>query len=615
MNFVFIMTDTQTKDMVGAYGLPQADTPNLDRLAAEGIRFERAYTACPLCTPARGAIFSGLHPQINGAWCNNIAPGRHVALMGEIFRHHGYRAAYTGKWHLDGTAYFGDGVPGGGFEGDWWYDGKRYAEDIGPEMFGAYRACKTADELREAGFDEEHIWGHRVADRAVDFLEKAIDYEKRTSYKYSDATFNLARMDALLAELGNPHHAMKIIHVAGTKGKGTTSAIAEACLREAGCRTGLHTQPHLVSVRERMRVDGRPAAEQEFCRLLDGARGYIERLRVECRDEAPTYFETTTALAFLHFRQQGVDWAVIEVALGGRLDATNVVLPQCCVITPIGLEHTDKLGVTVAEYAGERTGIIKKDVPVVLASQHYGEALTVLRERADQHDCPCWEVGREVSVSHMEPLSAPAQQPQASLGWRFSVQTPAGAHEDLFTPLLGAHQVENCATAIGALDLLGSRGEVSVSPEAIRDGIAHCHWPARVELLQRCPALVLDTAHTLESTRALLDAIEIHLPGRAIRMVFGCLADKNIGAMLAVLAPRCVSLVTTQADSPRAADAEDLAREARAAGMSPVRAVPSAPQAVRESLQAAGSGDVVCVMGSFYVAGAVRRAWELGELA
>jgi uncharacterized sulfatase len=172
MNVVYLMTDTQNKEMVGCYGWPGADTPNLDRLAGEGVRFERAYTTCPLCTPARGAIFSGLHPQINGAWTNNIAPSRAVPLMGEIFRHSGYRAGYTGKWHLDGSAYFGDGVPGGGFEEDWWYDGKRYSQDIGPEMFKAYRSCSSADQLREAGFDEDTMWGHRVADRAVDFLER-----------------------------------------------------------------------------------------------------------------------------------------------------------------------------------------------------------------------------------------------------------------------------------------------------------------------------------------------------------------------------------------------------------------------------------------------------------
>ena len=172
MNIVLIMTDTQNKSMVGAYGNPWVDTPNLDRLAQTGIRFDRAYTTCPLCTPARSAIFSGTHPQVNGAWCNNLPTYDTVALMGSIFRHYGYRAAYTGKWHLDGSGYFGDGEPGGGFESDWWYDGKRYADDIGPEMFRHYRSCKTADDLRQAGFSEENIWGHRVANRAIDFLEE-----------------------------------------------------------------------------------------------------------------------------------------------------------------------------------------------------------------------------------------------------------------------------------------------------------------------------------------------------------------------------------------------------------------------------------------------------------
>jgi uncharacterized sulfatase len=172
VNFVFIITDTQNKSMIGAYGNPKVDTPNLDRLAEGGIRFERAYTTCPLCTPARGGIFTGLYPQINGAYCNNIAPHGHVANTGTVFRHYGYRACYTGKWHLDGSAYFGDGVPGGGFEPEWWYDGKRYAEEIGPEMFTAYRSSNDADALRQAGFDLEHIWGHRVADRAVDFMEQ-----------------------------------------------------------------------------------------------------------------------------------------------------------------------------------------------------------------------------------------------------------------------------------------------------------------------------------------------------------------------------------------------------------------------------------------------------------
>ncbi|HUV07676.1 MAG TPA: sulfatase-like hydrolase/transferase [Spirochaetia bacterium] len=171
-NFLFIMTDTQNCSMVGTYGISAVDTPNLDRLAREGIRFNRAYTACPLCTPARSAIFSGMYPQVNGAWTNNTAPSTAVPLMGTIFSYYDYRTAYVGKWHLDGTAYFGDGQPGGGFEPDWWYDGKRYAESLGPELFERYRTCRRVSDLREGGFTEERIWGHRVADRACEFLEE-----------------------------------------------------------------------------------------------------------------------------------------------------------------------------------------------------------------------------------------------------------------------------------------------------------------------------------------------------------------------------------------------------------------------------------------------------------
>ncbi len=172
MNIVFIMTDTQRWDMVGAYGQSWVNTPNLDRLCAEGIRFDRAYTTCPLCTPARGGIFTGMHPQVNGAFCNNVAPFKQVPFMGEVFRHHGYRAGYTGKWHLDGSAYFGDGQPDGGFEPDWWYDGKRYAQEIGDELFHQYRTVKNADELRHSGLTEATMWGKRVADNAIDFLHR-----------------------------------------------------------------------------------------------------------------------------------------------------------------------------------------------------------------------------------------------------------------------------------------------------------------------------------------------------------------------------------------------------------------------------------------------------------
>lgn len=172
MNFVLILTDSQSKCLVGAYGQPQVSTPHLDRLAAGGMRFERAYTTSPVCTPARSAIFSGLHPQVNGAFANNLAPHAHLPLMGTIFRQYGYRAAYTGKWHLDGTDYWGAGEADGGFESEWWYDGRRYADSIGPEKFSQYGKLRTPDELDRHGFDASSLWGHGVANRAVDFLHR-----------------------------------------------------------------------------------------------------------------------------------------------------------------------------------------------------------------------------------------------------------------------------------------------------------------------------------------------------------------------------------------------------------------------------------------------------------
>ena len=173
MNFVYIMTDSQSKSMVGAYGDPKVDTPNLDNLANNGIRFERAYTACPVCTPARGAIFSGQHPQNNGAISNGQGCSANLPLMGTIFNEHGYKTGYTGKWHLDSAGYFGGGLAQGGFPQQWWYDGKVYGDELGKDMFYKFLASRTADDLREAGFTEDKIWGHRVADRAVDFLEHA----------------------------------------------------------------------------------------------------------------------------------------------------------------------------------------------------------------------------------------------------------------------------------------------------------------------------------------------------------------------------------------------------------------------------------------------------------
>jgi len=449
---------------------------------------------------------------------------------------------------------------------------------------------------------------------ALDFLEKAVDFEKRTSVKYTDRTFDLSRTRALLAHLGDPHLRLKVIHLAGTKGKGTTAAFIASCLRSAGLRTGLHTSPHLVSICERLVVDGSPVREAEFCRLLGLVKDYIARKRAESRNDAPTYFETTSALAFKYFLERQVDWAVIETGLGGRLDSTNVVRPACCVITPVGFDHMDKLGDTIGQIAAEKAGILKPGVPVVLARQRYTEALQVLRDYAEARACPRWEVGEEIDVTEMEPLAAPPGDARAEVGWRFAVRTPLGSHRDLYTPLLGAHQVENCAAALGALDLLRQRGALSMEERALAAGVASCAWPARVEVLQREPTLILDSAHTVESIHALTDALDTHFPGREVCFVFGCSADKDYNAMLSHLAGRCKRLLTTRCDSPRAADAGELARVARRAGCRGAEPVLPPTEASNRCLSLAGATDVTCVTGSVFLAGEVRKAWQEGKI-
>jgi len=448
----------------------------------------------------------------------------------------------------------------------------------------------------------------RSFQEAVDFLEGGLNLERKARWTYSAKKLDLGRMERLLEFLGNPHRSFRSIHVAGTKGKGSTAVLIASCLQAAGYKTGLFTSPHLVSPCERMRVDGNPVPEDVFCRLLGRAKDYVAARRAQGRLCAPTYFEILTALGFEHFRQERVEWAVVEVGLGGRLDSTNVLLPECCVVTPIGFDHTDKLGTDIESIAAEKAGIMKPGVPLVLGTQKYAGALEVLRERAEACGCTWWEVGREVRVVAREPVSA-YRESDDKAGWRFSLQTPHSQYIDLFVPFLGVHQVENCATAIAALELLKQAGRLRISPVHIHSGIAAARWPARIEVLQKQPLLILDSAHTVESVEALVAALQVHFPGRAPIMVFGCSQDKNLAGMLRVLRQYCRGLTATQADSPRAVPADRIARTARECGIETPKAIVPAPKAVRETLRLAGRDDMVCVTGSFFIAGEVRADW------
>jgi len=448
----------------------------------------------------------------------------------------------------------------------------------------------------------------RSFQEAVYFLEGGANLERKARWTYSAKRLDLGRVERLLEFLGNPHRSFRSIHVAGTKGKGSTAVLIASCLQAAGYKTGLFTSPHLVSPCERMRVNGNPVPEDAFCRLLGKVRDYVAAGRAQGRLCAPTYFEILTALGFEYFRQKRVEWAVVEVGLGGRLDSTNVLLPECCVITPIGFDHTDKLGTEIESIAAEKAGIMKPGVPVVLSPQRYAGALEVLKGRAEACGCTYWEVGREVRVVAREPVSAHSEGDDKA-GWRFSLQTPYSRYTDLFVPFFGVHQVENCATAVAALELLKQAGRLRISPADIHSGIAAARWPARIEVLQKRPLLILDSAHTVESVEALVAALQVHFAGRAPMMVFGCSQDKNLAGMLRVLRQCCRCLTATQADSPRAVPADQIARAARECGIKTPKTIVPAPKAVRETLRLAGQDDMVCVTGSFFIAGEVRADW------
>lgn len=448
---------------------------------------------------------------------------------------------------------------------------------------------------------------------AVAFLERGINYEKSRDWRYDSTYFNLDRIRELLTAIGNPHERLAVIHVAGTKGKGTTGGAAAHILTCMGHRVGLLTSPHLVTARERMRVDGEMIPEADFTCLVRTLQPYVEHHRSrQARREhkAPTYFEIMTAMAFRHFAQQSVDWAVVEVGLGGRLDSTNVVRPRCCVITAIGMEHTDKLGETPEAIATEKAGIIKPAVPVVLGSQPYAGALATLQRIADEQRCRVWQVGREVRFELGSTLAAPAGEPQAPVGQRFSLATPSQTYVDLFTPLLGAHQLGNLAAAVAAVELATGQAP----PRAkLAQALAQFTIPGRLELVARAPAVLIDVAHTVESVQALLSAIAAHFPGRSLHIVFGCSEGKNLRGMLALFAGRCASFTATQSKLPRAMPAEEITAVAR-------ECEPAPPEAIRlgadpwEAFQQASSmarpEDVVCTTGSFYTAGEIRAGWE-----
>jgi dihydrofolate synthase/folylpolyglutamate synthase len=411
---------------------------------------------------------------------------------------------------------------------------------------------------------------------AVRYLNAATDYE-RMAHRYSSRTYNLGRMGRLLRALGHPERQFRSLHIAGTKGKGSTAHMAEAILRAAGYRTGLYTSPHLVRMLERIRLDGRRVSERDFVRTLSRMEGALRRLR-------PTYFEIMTAAAFLLFAQKRVDYAVVEVGLGGRLDATNLISPVACALTTIDYDHMDKLGRTLSAIAREKAGIIKPGIPVVSSAQR-PSALAQIRRFAR----PFFP---GISISG---ASGPVL--------KFKVTGVRGRVYRCLLPVLGRHQATNAATAIALVEASGAR----VDPGIVRRALRTVRLPARIERIRERPEVIVDAAHNPVSARALGETLGL-LPRRGRRiLIFGASSDKDYPAMMRALLPLADVKILTRSRSPRAADPREMTRHATGW----VLVARTVGEAVELGQALARPQDTLLVTGSFYVAGEALEA--LGE--
>ena len=397
--------------------------------------------------------------------------------------------------------------------------------------------------------------------------------------------YKLERMEHALALIDNPHRKLRALHIAGTKGKGSVAAMLDACLRAAGLRVGLYTKPHLVNLSERTRVDGR---EISSTRMLD----YVERLRSIYEDAALglTFFEFTVALMFLYFADEKVDLAVIETGLGGRLDSTNVVLPFLSVITPIGFDHTEYLGNTITAIAGEKGGIIKPGVPVVIGARD-PEARSTLTSMAAQRQSPARLIDRDFSFRSYAPAH------------RIDYDGLALSLKDVEIGLAGPFQHENAAIAIAAIEAMRALGW-TIGDDAIRRGLREVYWPGRFDIVSRHPMVVLDCAHNELSIQALLDTISVELgPDVKPRLVFGCQETKNWTQMAEMLAPRVLHVTLTQAKPKRPLDPQKLMSVF--SRTIPARVEHNPLRAIEMVMSESNADDMVLVTGSVYLIGEI----------
>ncbi|MFO7773792.1 MAG: folylpolyglutamate synthase/dihydrofolate synthase family protein [Dehalococcoidia bacterium] len=424
--------------------------------------------------------------------------------------------------------------------------------------------------------------------QAEDYLNSFINYEQVPGISYIQPGYSLEHVEELLHRMGDPQLAARTLHIAGTKGKGSVAAMIAQVLSRSGYNTGLYTSPHFHTLRERISVDGSLISEAEFAAAMAAIRPCIESMKQDASFRQLTYFEALTVLAFAYFEKEQIDFQVLEVGLGGRLDATNVARPEVCIITPVSLDHTQILGNSLEEIAREKGGIIKPGCWVVLSPQQE-ETDLVIRDICHEKQARVVQVGKDITW----------HKTGGDLSQQSLVIESRKHNYHVSIPLLGDYQLENATAAVAALEILASAG-FAISAADIAQGFARVKWPGRFHILQQNPAVLVDGAHNVASTKRLASNIKAYFGDKRILLVFGTSSDKDIPGIVSELVALSPQVIVTQAPQSRAASPSALAGEFSKRGIE-AEISGTIPQALSQALSKADRRDLICVTGSLFV--------------
>ncbi|HEY4312664.1 MAG TPA: folylpolyglutamate synthase/dihydrofolate synthase family protein [Pirellulales bacterium] len=454
-------------------------------------------------------------------------------------------------------------------------------------------------------------------ERATAYLIGRINYERAAAVTYGARQFKLERVQELLGQVGNPHQQIPIVHVAGTKGKGSTSAMIAAVLTAAGYRTGLFTSPHLERLEERIAIDAQPCSSEELVALVERLRPVVDRMDWEVAgdtdDCGPTYFELTTVMALLYFAERQAQAAVLEVGLGGRLDSTNVCQPAVSVITSISYDHMRQLGNTLAEIAFEKAGIVKPGIPLV-SGVTADEPRQVIEQVCRDRGSLLVQLGRDFDFRYYPPHLVDHHAGYGRIDYLDrSTQSPALAGVPL--GMLGRHQGANAAVAVATIAQLQAQ-EWQIDEAQIRAGLAAARSPARVEVMARRPTIVIDAAHNEASVEALLETLADSFAEQPRILIFATTQDKEVRAMMRLLLPRFDHVFLTRyRNNPRGVPVEELAEIAAECGATNWRTYAEPAEAWEAARAIATPDHLLCVTGSFFIAAEIGAEIRRNPLA